>query len=222
MTEIKTRIWKTLDTTDFSAQKIFSEVAESLLKSEIIAFPTETVYGLGANAFDDEAVDKIYLAKGRPATKPLAVLIADREQLSSLVEEIDAKSAKLMESFWPGPLTIVMKHKPGLSPLITAGLSTIGVRMPAHKVALAIIKATGVPLATPSANTSGGPSPTTAEQVYADLKGKIDGIVDGGSTGSGLESTVIDMTGDIPTILRPGGVSLEALQRVIGEVRSRC
>ncbi len=214
-----TKTWETLDMTGLSAQKIFSEVAESLQAGEIIAFPTETVYGLGADAFSDAAVDKIFLAKGRPYDNPLSILIAEKEQIYDLVMEIDEKSLTLINHFWPGPLTIVLKHKPGLSSLVTANRSTVGVRMPANEIALTIIREAGFPLATPSANRSGRPSPTTAAQVYDDLNGRIDGIVDGGTTDIGLESTVIDMTGDIPTILRTGAITLKELQGVIGEVK---
>ncbi len=218
MAKIKTKTWQTLDTSSFSAKKVFAEVAENLRRGEIIAFPTETVYGLGANVFDDAAVDKIFLAKGRPYDNPLSILIAEKEQLHDLVLGVDEKSLALINHFWPGPLTIVLKHKGQLSPLVTAGRSTVGVRMPAHEIALAIIREAGLPLATPSANRSGSPSPTTAAQVFADLNGKIDGIVDGGVTNIGIESTVIDMTGDIPVILRPGAVTLEELEQVIGKV----
>lgn len=218
MAKIKTKTWQTLDTSDLSAKKVFAEVAESLRRGEIIAFPTETVYGLGANAFDDAAVDKIFVAKGRPYDKPLSILIAEKEQLHDLVTGVDEKSLALMEHFWPGPLTLVFKHRGRLSPLVTAGLSTVGVRMPAHEIALAIIRAVALPLATPSANSSGKPSPTTAAHVFADLDGKIDGIVDGGVTHIGLESTVIDMTGDLPIILRSGAVTLKELEAVIGKV----
>lgn len=219
MGTIKTKTWEILDTTGVSAKDVFSEVAERLLIGEIIAFPTETVYGLGANAFNDAAVDKIFRAKERPVDNPLSVLIAEKEQIYDLVIELDDKSLRLVNHFWPGPLTIVLKHKSGLSPLVTAGLSTVGVRMPANEIALEIIRAAGIPLATTSANSSGRPSPTTAAHVYADLNGKINGIVDGGSTGSGLESTVIDMTSETPTILRPGSITHEELEQVIGEVK---
>lgn len=213
-----TKIWQTLDTTGFADSEDLKAIAEALRNGGVIAFPTETVYGLGANALSDEAVEKIFLAKGRPADNPLIVHIAEKEQVLDLVTELDDRSKMLIEHFWPGPLTLVLNSKPGLSKYVTAGLKTVGVRMPENELALAIISAAGIPIAAPSANRSGKPSPTTADHVYADLQGRIDGIVDGGPTGLGLESTVIDMTGPTPTVLRPGGITIEQLRTVIGPV----
>ncbi|MDQ0154319.1 L-threonylcarbamoyladenylate synthase [Robertmurraya andreesenii] len=195
--------------------------AANLLKAnEVVAFPTETVYGLGGNAKEDEAVEKIYAAKGRPSDNPLIIHISKLEQLTEFVEEIPEKAAILMEKFWPGPLTIIFKKKEGvLSDKATAGLSTIAVRMPEHPIALAIIQAAGLPIAAPSANRSGRPSPTTATHVWEDLNERIPAIVDGGPTGIGVESTVLDCTMEIPQILRPGGVTMEELVSVIGEVK---
>ena len=195
------------------------EAAQKLKQNEVIAFPTETVYGLGGNAESDEAVLKIFEAKGRPGDNPLIIHIAHTEQIHSFVKEIPDQAAALMDAFWPGPLTIILEKKDGaLSEKATAGLSTVAVRMPDHPVALALIEATGLPLAAPSANLSGKPSPTTADHVADDLTGRIAGIVNGGATGVGLESTVVDCTGDIPAILRPGGVTKEQLEAVVGEV----
>lgn len=195
------------------------EAAQKLKQNEVVAFPTETVYGLGGNAESDEAVMKIFEAKGRPGDNPLIVHIANREQIHSFVKEISDQAAVLMDAFWPGPLTIILEKKAGaLSEKATAGLSTVAVRMPDDPIALAIIEASGLPLAAPSANLSGKPSPTTANHVADDLTGRISGIVDGGATGVGLESTVVDCTGKIPAILRPGGVTKEQLEEVVGEV----
>lgn len=194
------------------------EAALLITKNEVVAFPTETVYGLGANAFSEEAVAKIFLAKGRPSDNPLIVHIANEAQLAQLVKEIPELAKKLMEAFWPGPLTIVFEKGEGIARQVTAGLETVAVRMPDHEVALSIINHSGVPLAAPSANVSGKPSPTLAAHVYEDLNGKISGIVDGGATGVGVESTVLDCTTEIPTILRPGGVTKEQLEEVVGLV----
>lgn len=194
------------------------EAAQLLRKNEAIAFPTETVYGLGANALSDEAVVKIFEAKGRPSDNPLIVHIGAKEQLAHIVSHIPPVADVLMKHFWPGPLTLVLPRKEGISEKVTAGLHTVGVRMPDHPVARALIEQANVPVAAPSANQSGRPSPTLASHVYEDLQGKIAGIVDGGATGVGVESTVLDCTSDIPTILRPGGITKEQLEEVIGEV----
>ncbi|MFT9486097.1 MAG: L-threonylcarbamoyladenylate synthase [Tepidibacillus sp.] len=217
MLETKTKIWNVDKFVDECHPDII-EVAKRLREGEVIAFPTETVYGLGANALDTEAVKKIFAAKGRPSDNPLIVHIANYKQLEQLVEDVDKRSKRLMDQFWPGPLTIIFKRKDGISPLVTAGLPTVAVRMPNHPVALAVIKAADLPIAAPSANRSGKPSPTTADHVWHDLQGRIEGIVDGGPTGVGLESTVIDLTEEIPTVLRPGGVTIEELEAVLGVV----
>jgi L-threonylcarbamoyladenylate synthase len=185
-------------------------------QNEVVALPTETVYGLAGNAQSDHAIARIFEAKGRPSDNPLIVHISDRKQLKGLVSSIPENAEKLMNAFWPGPLTIVLPKGEEVSEKVTAGLSTVAVRMPNHAIALAVIEASGVPLAAPSANLSGKPSPTTANHVYEDLKGKIPGIVDGGSTGVGVESTVVECTDETVTILRPGGVTFEDLERVIG------
>ncbi|PEZ33580.1 threonylcarbamoyl-AMP synthase [Bacillus thuringiensis] len=194
------------------------EAAKLLRENEAVAFPTETVYGLGANAMDDEAIAKIFEAKGRPSDNPLIVHIGTKSQLDGIVKEIPPVAEKLMAHFWPGPLTIILPRKEGIAERVTAGLNTVGVRMPDHPVALALIEEANVPVAAPSANRSGRPSPTLASHVYEDLNGKIAGIVDGGATGVGVESTVIDCTSTVPTILRPGGITKEQLEAVIGTV----
>ena len=167
---------------------------------------------------DDEAIAKIFEAKGRPSDNPLIVHIGTKSQLDGIVKEIPPVAEKLMAHFWPEPLTIILPRKEGISERVTAGLNTVGVRMPDHPVALALIEEANVPVAAPSANRSGRPSPTLASHVYEDLNGKIAGIVDGGATGVGVESTVIDCTSTVPTILRPGGITKEQLEAVIGTV----
>lgn len=185
-------------------------------KNEVIAIPTETVYGLAGNARSDDAIKRIFEAKGRPSDNPLIVHISDLSQLKGLVSSVSETAQKLMTAFWPGPLTIVLPKGENVSERVTAGLSTVAVRMPDHEIALAVIAASNVPLAAPSANLSGKPSPTSAQHVYEDLKGRIPGIVDGGSTGVGVESTVVECTGELVTILRPGGITLEELEEVAG------
>lgn len=198
--------------------KEIKEAALWIREGEVVAFPTETVYGLGGNALLYEAIEKIYQAKGRPSDNPLIVHIASREQLHDFVSEIPPLAEKLMDAFWPGPLTLVLPTNGSLPENVTAGLQTVAVRMPEHPVALALIEASGVPVAAPSANLSGKPSPTTADHVAKDLTGRIKAIVDGGKTGVGVESTVVDCTGTIPMILRPGGVTKEELEAVVSNV----
>ena len=197
-----------------------AEAALCLRQGELVAFPTETVYGLGANALDETAAQKIYAAKGRPSDNPLIVHIYDKAQLEQLVSYVPPKAEALMAAFWPGPLTLVLPRAQAVPDCVTGGLATVGIRMPDHPAALALLKACGLPLAAPSANTSGKPSPTHAEHVYHDLSGRIAGIIDGGPTTVGLESTVLDVTIEPPVILRPGGVSQEAIERVIGPVEA--
>jgi len=217
---MKTNLWSVDKYVDIdSSYPQIQQAADLLNKNEVVAFPTETVYGLGGNAKNDEAIAKIFAAKGRPSDNPLIIHIAKKEQLAELVKEVPEKAEQLMEAFWPGALTIIFRLKEGaLSKLATAGLDTVGVRMPDHPVALRLLEEADLPIAAPSANTSGKPSPTTALHVKEDLDSIIAGIVDGGPTGVGVESTVIDCTDAIPTILRPGGVSQEEMARVIGEV----
>ncbi|OWA36140.1 threonylcarbamoyl-AMP synthase [Saccharibacillus sp. O16] len=199
------------------------QAASLLAAGKLVAFPTETVYGLGGDARRTEAVEGIFTAKGRPSDNPLIVHIADRAELDAFVLEVSPADEKLMDAFWPGPLTLVLPVRPGsLSPRVTAGLDTVAVRMPDHGIALALIRASGCPLAAPSANRSGRPSPTLAQHVREDLDGLIDGIVDGGPAGVGVESTVVrtNAAGGA-TVLRPGGLPAEELGRVLGaEVRA--
>ena len=193
-------------------------VAEILKRGGLAAIPTETVYGLAANAFDGEACANIFKAKGRPGDNPLIVHICDMEMLSDVVSEVPEGARLLAEKFWPGPLTIIMK-KSGKIPMVTsANLPTVAVRFPAHPVAREIIKKTGLPLAAPSANLSGSPSPTTFQHCVNDLMGRVDAIIDGGPCSVGVESTIISLAGEKPVLLRPGYVTLEQLRETIGEV----
>ncbi|MUT65102.1 L-threonylcarbamoyladenylate synthase [Paenibacillus sp. NEAU-GSW1] len=196
-----------------------AEAAQLLRTGKLVAFPTETVYGIGADARNSDAVSGIFKAKGRPSDNPLIVHIADVSQLNGLVHPYPQLASRLMEQFWPGPLTIVLPVLPdAVSPLVTAGLATVGVRMPDHTAALALIRGAGCPVAAPSANRSGRPSPTTAAHVLEDLDGAISGIVDGGPTGVGLESTVVELTGpNAIRILRPGGITAEQLRHAVPE-----
>ena len=193
--------------------------ASILQQGGLVAFPTETVYGLGGNGLNPAASGKIYAAKGRPSDNPLILHISRREELSPVVKKITPAAEKLMEAFWPGPLTLIFE-KSGIVPYATTGgLDTVAVRMPEHEGARQLISAAGVPVAAPSANLSGRPSPTTAEHVREDLDGKIDAVIDGGPVGIGLESTIIDLTEEVPVILRPGYITKEMAAAVIGEVR---
>jgi len=191
--------------------------AEVIKNGGLVAFPTETVYGLGANALSEDAVNKIFIAKGRPNDNPLIVHISDIITLKDIVLDIPPIATKLIDKFWPGPLTLIMKKSPLISSVVTAGLDTVAVRMPAHPVALALITEAGVPIAAPSANISGKPSPTIAKHVIEDLCGKVDVIIDAGSAKVGLESTVLDITVYPPTILRPGGITANQINGVLGE-----
>jgi L-threonylcarbamoyladenylate synthase len=184
----------------------------------LVAFPTETVYGLGADALNPRAVVKIFHAKKRPFNDPLIVHIADKNDISLVAEEADEKVSKLAEAFWPGPLTLIVRKSSAVPPAVTAGLGTVAVRMPADPVALCLIKASETPIAAPSANLFGRSSPVTAEHVMEDLNGKIDMVLDGGRTSIGVESTILDLTHSPFRILRPGGISLEALRKVLSEV----
>ncbi len=181
----------------------------------IVAFPTETVYGLGGNALDVAAVEKIFIAKGRPSDNPLIVHIAKLEDITPLVKNVSEEAWKVMEYFWPGPLTLVLEKSDLVPEIITGGLSTVAIRMPSHPIAKRLIEIAGVPVAAPSANISGKPSPTREEHVLKDLNGKVDAIILGGSCDVGLESTVVDMTSEIPLILRPGGLTRERLLEVL-------
>lgn len=193
----------------------FHFIAQLLQAGEIVAFPTETVYGLGADATNETAVQKIFTAKGRPSDNPLNVLVATKEQLYELVKDVPNYVDKLIDTFSPGPITYVLKSSNQVAPSVSAGLTTIGVRIPNHPITLAIIEEAGLPLAAPSANRSGRPSPTKAEHVIEDLAGKIAAIVDGGQTNIGLESTVVDCTGEHPIIIRPGSITAEEIETAI-------
>ncbi|MEK4734183.1 L-threonylcarbamoyladenylate synthase [Paenibacillus sp. SEL3] len=202
--------------TRIAAEKGIREAAVLLQAGETVAFPTETVYGLGADARSTKAVEAVFAAKGRPSDNPLIVHVSDADQLEGMVAEINDTARALMNMFWPGPLTLVLPVVPqALSSRVTAGLDTVGVRMPDHPIALRLIAEAGCPLAAPSANRSGRPSPTLAQHVREDLEGRIGGILDGGPTGVGLESTVVQAADDgTVTILRPGGVTAEQLAAV--------
>lgn len=194
--------------------------AEILKAGGLVAFPTETVYGLGANALNEEAAKKIYAAKGRPSDNPLIAHIADFKDLPELVLQVPEAGKRLMEAFWPGPLTLIFPKSRLVPYGTTGGLDTVAVRMPSDPVANALIRLAGVPIAAPSANTSGRPSPTTADHVWQDMNGKIEMIVDGGAVGIGVESTIIDVSGKEPMILRPGAVTKEMASKVLGrEIR---
>lgn len=202
----------------FPEAELLSEAAETLRAGGLVAFPTETVYGLGANATDSAAVANIFSAKGRPADNPLIVHVPDREGVLQVATSVPPEAERLMERFWPGPLTLVLPKRPDIPDNVSCGLPTVGVRMPDHPIALALIRAAGVPVAAPSANLSGRPSPTAAEHVLEDLAGRIALVLDGGETGVGLESTVLDLTVDPPVLLRPGGVTVEQITAVIGPI----
>ncbi|MDL2327637.1 threonylcarbamoyl-AMP synthase [Ruminococcaceae bacterium OttesenSCG-928-A11] len=192
-----------------------AEAAELLRGGQVVAIPTETVYGLAASAFDDAAVARIFAAKGRPQDNPLIVHIDDMAMLPAVVRQVPEAARRLAEAFWPGPLTMVLPKTEAIAPRVSAGLDTVGVRMPAHAAARAVISAAGLPLAAPSANLSGGPSPTTAAHVFEDLKGRLPLVLDGGHSPVGVESTVISLVGT-PTLLRPGFVTPAELEAVLG------
>lgn len=198
---------------------VMEEAGRILRGGGLVAFPTETVYGLGGDALDESAARRIYEAKGRPSDNPLIVHIADMEHLEGIVAEIPEAALKLAKAFWPGPLTMIFRKSVRVPYGTTGGLDTVAVRMPSDKIALELIRQGGGYVAAPSANTSGRPSPTTAQHVYEDLQGRIPMILDGGAVTIGLESTIVDLTEDVPVVLRPGYISLEMLQAILGEVR---
>lgn len=200
-------------------QDVMREAGALLKAGELVAFPTETVYGLGANALDSDAAAKIYAAKGRPSDNPLIIHIADMKDLELITEEVPEAAVKLADKFWPGPLTMVLKKSKVVPYGTTGGLDTVAVRMPSHPIALEMIRSGGGYIAAPSANTSGRPSPTLAEHVADDMNGIIPMILDGGAVGIGIESTIVDLTEGIPTILRPGFITKEMLEEVVGEVQ---
>jgi L-threonylcarbamoyladenylate synthase len=198
--------------------QLVGKAAEIIRGGGTVAFPTETVYGLGANALDARAVANIFRAKDRPADNPLIVHIAQPAMVEQLAAVIPAPARRVMEVFWPGPLTVVLPRQPVVPDAVTGGLDTVAVRMPDHPVALALIRAAGVPVAAPSANLSGRPSPTGADHVLEDLTGRIDAVLDAGPCRVGVESTVLDLTAEPPVILRPGGVTREELEGILGRV----
>ncbi len=197
---------------------VLKEAAEIIRDGGLVAFPTETVYGLGADGFNEDALEKIFIAKGRPMDNPLILHVASAKDVMDIASYVSAKAKKAIKAFWPGPLTLVLPKNPQVPDEVSAGLATVAVRMPSHPVALKLIKLARVPVAAPSANLSGRPSPTTGFHVLKDLKGKIDMIVDGGPSRWGIESSVVDFTGETPTILRPGAITKEMLEGIVGQV----
>ncbi|MBV9772777.1 MAG: threonylcarbamoyl-AMP synthase [Gemmatimonadetes bacterium] len=195
-----------------------AHAAEVLRRGGLVAFPTETVYGLGAHALDPEAVARIYAAKGRPSYNPLIVHLADAADAAALASEWPEAAERLAAAFWPGPLTLVVPRRPEIPDAVTAGLPSVALRVPAHPVAHALLRAAALPVAAPSANRSTGVSPTTAGHVARSLGDRVELILDGGPTSVGIESTVLSLVGEIPTILRPGTLSVDRLREVVGEV----
>lgn len=200
-----------------STTKDIEKAAEIIKGGGLIAFPTETVYGLGADALNPEATKKVYAAKGRPSDNPMIVHIADKEELSKLTDTVTKDMEILMDAFWPGPMTMVVKRKPIVPDVTTGGLDTVGVRMPSNETARQLIRFSGTPIAAPSANLSGKPSPTTAAHCIDDLTGRVDGIINGEDCLLGIESTVIDMTEETPMILRPGMITREEISGALGK-----
>lgn len=194
-----------------------SEAAEILKGGGLVAFPTETVYGLGGNGLDKEAAKKIYAAKGRPSDNPLILHVSSIEEVYPLVKALPEKAKKLMEAFWPGPLTLVLPKSDIVPKESTGGLETVALRSPENALTLDLIRACGFPIAGPSANLSGRPSPTAASHVFEDLGGRIEGILEDGAVGIGVESTIVDLSENCPTLLRPGAITIEDLEEVLGE-----
>ncbi|MBA1340873.1 MAG: Threonylcarbamoyl-AMP synthase [ANME-2 cluster archaeon] len=199
-------------------EEVIRTAAAIIKNGGIVAFPTETVYGLGADALNPDAVSRIFKAKGRPLDNPLIVHIADQERLDVVASDVPDSARSLMDAFWPGPLTMIFKRKDIVPDVTTCGLDTVATRMPDNPIARELIKEAGTPIAAPSANISGRPSPTIAEHVISDLSGRIDAVIDGGAVRVGVESTVLDMTPDIPVLLRPGGISIDQIREYVGEV----
>ncbi|MCR4999368.1 MAG: threonylcarbamoyl-AMP synthase [Lachnospiraceae bacterium] len=214
---MNTKIYKMQDTANDVT--LLEEAGAIIREGGLVAFPTETVYGLGGDAMNPSASAKIYAAKGRPSDNPLIVHIWDFSQLEEIASELPLEAKKLSDAFWPGPLTMIVPKNDKIPYETTGGLDTVAVRMPSHPVAKEFIRLSGRMIAAPSANTSGRPSPTKAEHVAHDLDGKIDAIIDGGSVDIGLESTIVDLSEGIPTILRPGYITKAMLEEVVGEVR---
>src|SRR5688500_2210239 len=197
---------------------VIEEAAEALRAGKLVAFPTETVYGLGAHALDERAVQKIFDAKERPATDPLIVHIAHVGQVPQCASAFPANARKLALAFWAGPLTLILPKKPSIPDLVTAGLPNVALRAPSHRVARALVETAGIPIAAPSANRFSRPSPTTAQHVKDDLDGRVDLIVDGGATDIGLESTIVDFSVDPPVLRRPGGITFEQVHSLVPDV----
>jgi L-threonylcarbamoyladenylate synthase len=203
---------------DHPEARAIEQAAAVIRRGGLVAFPTETVYGLGADAMNETAIRRIFEAKGRPADNPLILHINNREMLDLVAADPGDNAAALIDRYWPGPLTLVLNRKPAVAPSVSAGLPTVAVRMPRNPTALGLIGAARTPIAAPSANRSGRPSPTSAAHVLADLGGRIEMIIDGGPTDIGIESTVLDLTGPAPVILRPGWITEEQIARVTGAV----
>ena len=209
-----------MDTKLLTSNEEDLQIAGDIIKAGgTVIFPTETVYGLGANALDSNAVKKIFTAKGRPSDNPLIVHIADINQIYEFVLDVPENAKKLADAYWPGPMTLVLNKKDIIPNEVSAGLNTVGIRIPENEIARNFIKKANCPIAAPSANLSGSPSPTTVEHVLADMLGRVDAIIKGENSRVGLESTVIDVTGDIPLVLRPGGITPEMIKKVCGEVQ---
>ncbi|KXA93204.1 tRNA threonylcarbamoyladenosine biosynthesis protein [candidate division MSBL1 archaeon SCGC-AAA259E17] len=215
--KVETTILK-VDPKKIDTKKIRT-AAKAIQEGKLVAFPTETVYGLGANALEEEAVSRIFEAKGRPADNPLIVHIAEEDSVNILAKHVPENAGKLMDKFWPGPMTLIMPKSDLVPGVTTANLDTVAIRMPSHPVARALIKEANLPIAAPSANLSGRPSPTSAKHVLDDLSGRIEVVIDGGKTGYGVESTVISLSESIPTVLRPGPLPVEELSKILGEVK---
>ena len=213
---MQTKLWQLELTKDLPAQ--LKESAELIKQGEVVAFPTETVYGLGADGLNSEACKKIFAAKGRPADNPLILHIAKKEEIYALTSSLSANAQRLIETFWPGPMTLIVPKSQIIPQVVTAGLDTVAIRMPDHPIAKTLIALAGCPIAAPSANKSGKPSPTTAQDVLQDMEGIIAGIIDGGQCQIGVESTIVDTTVAVPTILRPGGITFEMLEAALGAV----
>lgn len=203
-----------------SGKEAIIEGAKLIKEGQIVVFPTETVYGLGASAFDIEAIKKIYVAKGRPMDNPLIVHVASKEQIFSLVDKVSIEAQKVIDRFMPGAITVILKKSNIINSVITAGLDSVGIRMPSSSIAREFIKECGVPIVAPSANTSTRISPTKAMHVFDDMQGRIPLIIDGGDCEVGIESTIIDLSTDKPTILRPGAITAQMLAEVLGQVET--
>ena len=199
-------------------KSVLTEAAEILKNGGLVAFPTETVYGLGANGLDEKACKRIYEAKGRPSDNPLILTIGDLDDLYKIVGKVTENAKKIIDAFWPGPITLVLPKADCVPETVTGGLDTVAVRYPSNKIARELIKIAGIPVAAPSANSSGKPSPTRASHVEFDLNGKIEMIIDGGAADWGLESTILDVSEDKPVLLRPGAVTQDMIEDIVGEI----